>query len=104
MIGKKKDWASEIDEPEKSDPFRGFSESAVTRMKSAAGNFIDLICDDEDPGEVHASAIALTSLAAFLVGLAAARTGRSLEDTVRECQDGFLEHACVSYRGHSGRN
>jgi hypothetical protein len=102
MIGEKTDWASEFNEAEKPDPFRGFSESAIARMKSAASNFIGLICEDEDPGEVHASAIALTSLAAFLVGLAAARTGRSLEDTVRR-MSGWISRTRVPLLSQSLR-
>jgi hypothetical protein len=78
-----------------------FEEPSVTRLKRAAADFVGLVCDDEDPAEVRASAMALTSLAAFITGFAAVRTGISLEEIVQECQQDFMEHAMLSYRGYT---
>ena len=81
-----------------------YHQSAVDLLKHGVSDLVGMICEDDEATEVKASAIALTSLAAFLVGLAAARTGSCLEDFAARCQEQFLDHARQSYQGHATDN
>lgn len=71
------------------------------RLQRSMTEFIKIICDDNNPSEVQASAYALTSAAGFLVGFASAKIGGSFEQFKNRCRDGFEKSAQQSYREHS---
>lgn len=81
----------------------GENAAALTdRFRTSTIGLIKIICEDTNPSEVRASAHALASVAGFLVGFAAARTGKSFEQFEQWCREGFQYSAAKAYRDHCG--
>ncbi len=70
--------------------------TATDRIKSTTSALIEVIFEGENPSEVKAGAIALASLAGFIVGFAGRRLGD--EELLERCREDFAKSAGKSYR------
>jgi hypothetical protein len=72
------------------------AESTTKRLQKATSSFIDIITTNSNPSEIQGAAIALSSLAGFMVGFASVRgDGGNMRphELLTSCAESFQEQA-----------
>jgi hypothetical protein len=70
--------------------------STTKKLQKSVSSFIDIIATDKNPNEIQASAIALSSLAGFVVGFASVRGDggkKRPQELLISCEQGFRKAA-----------